>query len=73
MRERTDRVLARRSTSRGRGRCEVKGILMDGQHIRHIILEQSKRADVGHIGCALSIADIVAALYTEWSSDRRAR
>jgi len=38
---------------------------MDGQHIRHIILEQSKRADVGHIGCALSIADIVAALYTD--------
>ena len=31
--------------------------------IRHIILEQSKRANVGHIGCALSIADIIAALY----------
>lgn len=34
------------------------------QHnIRRIILEQSKRANVGHIGSALSIADIVAALY----------
>ena len=31
--------------------------------IRTIILEQSKRANVGHIGSALSIADIVAALY----------
>lgn len=31
--------------------------------IRNIILEQSKRAHVGHIGSALSIADIVAALY----------
>lgn len=31
--------------------------------IRQIILEQSKRAHVGHIGSALSIADIVATLY----------
>lgn len=31
--------------------------------IRRIILEQSKRAGVGHIGSALSIADIVAVLY----------
>src|SRR5262245_36044779 len=31
--------------------------------VRRIILEQSKRANVGHIGSALSIADIVAALY----------
>lgn len=31
--------------------------------IRRIILEQSKRANVGHIGSALSIADIIAALY----------
>ena len=34
------------------------------RRIRRIILEQSKRAHVGHIGSALSIADIVAALYT---------
>jgi transketolase len=31
--------------------------------IRKIILEQSKRANVGHIGSALSIVDIVVALY----------
>jgi len=32
--------------------------------IRRIILEQSKRANVGHIGSSLSIADIIAALYS---------
>jgi len=31
--------------------------------IRRIILEQSRRANKGHIGSALSIADIIAALY----------
>jgi transketolase len=31
--------------------------------IRRIIIDESKRANVGHIGSALSIADIVAALY----------
>ncbi len=31
--------------------------------VRRIILEQAKRANVGHIGCALSVADIVCALY----------
>lgn len=36
---------------------------MDPVAIRRIVLEQSKRARVGHIGSALSIADIVAALY----------
>jgi transketolase len=34
-----------------------------GYKIRKIILEQSKRAHVGHIGSGLSVADIVAALY----------
>jgi len=33
------------------------------QQIRRIIVEQSKRAHVGHIGSALSVADIIAALY----------
>ena len=33
------------------------------RRIRHIILEQSKRAHVGHIGSALSVADLIAALY----------
>jgi transketolase len=40
---------------------------MDERHlsrgIRRIILQQSKRANVGHIGSALSIADLLAALY----------
>lgn len=31
--------------------------------IRRIILEQSRRANVGHIGCALSVADIVSSVY----------
>jgi len=31
--------------------------------IRRVVLEQSKRAGVGHIGSALSIADIIAVLY----------
>lgn len=30
--------------------------------IRRTIIEQSRRANVGHIGCALSIADLVAAV-----------
>jgi transketolase len=34
-----------------------------GPALRRIILEQSKRAAVGHIGSALSVADLVAALY----------
>ena len=33
--------------------------------MREIILRQSKRANVGHIGSALSIADLVAVLYSE--------
>ena len=37
---------------------------MLARSIRRIILEQSKRAHIGHIGSALSIADIIAALYT---------
>lgn len=36
---------------------------MNGAAVRGIILEQSRRARVGHIGSALSVADIVAALY----------
>jgi transketolase len=34
-----------------------------GHRIRRIIIEQSKRAGVGHIGSALSISDIIAVLY----------
>jgi transketolase len=36
---------------------------ISGRQIRRIVLEQSKRAHVGHIGSALSIADILATLY----------
>ncbi len=33
-------------------------------NVRRVILQQSKRAKVGHIGSCLSIADILVALYT---------
>ena len=36
---------------------------IEPQAVRRIILEQSKRANVGHIGCNLSVADIIATLY----------
>jgi transketolase len=36
---------------------------MTGNAIRRIVIEQSRRAGVGHIGSALSVADIVAALF----------
>ena len=36
---------------------------MNGNDIRKIVLEQSWRAHVGHIGSCLSIADLLAALY----------
>ncbi|MFN8545018.1 MAG: transketolase [Candidatus Binatia bacterium] len=39
------------------------GPVVTGAAIRRIVLEQSKRANVGHIGSALSVADILAALY----------
>jgi transketolase len=34
-----------------------------GPGIRRLILQQSKRANVGHIGSCLSVADIIGALY----------
>ncbi len=34
-----------------------------GARIRRIVIEQSKRADVGHIGSCLSVADILAVVY----------
>jgi transketolase len=37
---------------------------VDAREIRRIVLEQSYRAHVGHIGSALSIVDIVTALYS---------
>ena len=38
---------------------------MQARDIRKIILEQSHRAHVGHIGSSLSIADIIAVLYRD--------
>lgn len=38
---------------------------LSSRQVRRIIIEQSKRSGVGHIGCALSIADIITALYTD--------
>ncbi len=38
---------------------------LSSRRIRRLILEQSKRAHVGHIGSALSVADIVAALCSD--------
>src|SRR5262245_51902918 len=34
-----------------------------GTAIRRLVLQQSKRANVGHIGSALSVADLIAALH----------
>jgi transketolase len=42
---------------------------VEASQIRRIILEQSRRAHVGHIGSALSVADIIAALYRDVLSD----
>jgi len=36
---------------------------ISARRIRQIILEQSKRANVGHIGSALSVADLIGVLY----------
>lgn len=38
--------------------------------IRRVILEQARRAHVGHIGSALSIADIMAALFSNYPIPR---
>jgi transketolase len=36
---------------------------VDPREIRRLVLEQSRRANVGHIGSALSVADILAVVY----------
>lgn len=46
------------------GKEAVEGPPLSSRQIRKIVLDQSKRAHVGHIGSALSIADIMAALYS---------
>ncbi len=42
----------------------MTGAEIPSQQIRRIIVEQSKRAHVGHIGSALSITDIITVLYS---------
>jgi transketolase len=45
---------------------ELRGLprpALSSRELRLLILEESKRANVGHIGSALSVADILAALY----------
>jgi transketolase len=52
--------------SRGEmARVRTPGGLELAHSIRRAILEQSKRANVGHIGSCLSVADILGALYGE--------
>jgi transketolase len=46
------------TTGRGTNRADITGTA-----IRYIVLQQAYRARVGHIGSALSVADIIAALY----------
>jgi transketolase len=50
------------------GHEPATGFESDAAAIRRIVLEQSFRAGVGHIGSALSIADIVAALLGSFPS-----
>lgn len=38
--------------------------IVSAREIRRIVLQQSKRANVGHIGSSLCIAEIIAALYS---------
>jgi transketolase len=38
---------------------------LTAQNIRRLILTSARRADVGHIGSALSVADIITALYAQ--------
>src|SRR6266480_4898076 len=38
---------------------------MRPQELRKIILEQSRRANIGHIGCALSVVEIMTSLYDQ--------
>src|SRR5579872_3794291 len=37
---------------------------MNPQQMRRIILRESRRANVGHIGCCLCVVEILAAIYS---------
>ncbi|MBI4678148.1 MAG: transketolase [Elusimicrobia bacterium] len=41
-----------------------KASSVDPRRVRELVLERSWKAHVGHIGCSLSVADILAALYS---------
>lgn len=41
----------------------ITDLLSQAKRVRQIIIEQSKRANVGHIGSALSIVDILVTIY----------
>lgn len=59
-------TLAERQTQAKQAKIDSKsdtGISVSPRAIRRIIIEQSRRANVGHIGSGLCIADILAALY----------
>jgi transketolase len=43
------------------------------ESIRRTVIEQSKRANIGHIGCSLSIVDIVAVLFAGPLAERDAK
>jgi transketolase len=49
--------------NRGEQKTSSNEAAVTAAQIREIIIEQSMRAKVGHIGSALSVADIVACLY----------
>jgi transketolase len=51
--------MAKRSSAASRAGATT----LSGLAVRRLVLEQSKRANVGHIGSALSVADILAVLY----------
>jgi transketolase len=50
----------------------VEGAQRIAAVVRETVIESSKRANVGHIGSALSIAEMLAALYAGPLADRRA-
>src|SRR3974377_284870 len=44
-------------------KLQMNDVALAAREIRRVILQQSRRANVGHIGSALSVADAAAVLY----------